>query len=322
MVLPVISIVVPGQGDEALLRRCLEALTAQTLAANRYEIIVVEEAIHPATQKLLAELRTRNGAQPQFVHVCSAPRAGIAASCNAGWRNARGAVVGFIGVDGVAHCGWLAAGLAIIEEGAAAAVGRSSSMHPIPYAQRWEPITRSYFSATNLFVHAVWLRGTGGFDERFVLASGAVCDLLCSVTESGGKVSYCHDARVAYQGGLQDGTRWLNEQRRFSYDALLYKRHPALYRRHIHRRADWRYYTIVFALLSAASALIFHDAALGALGIALWLALTFELFQQRWQQSSRQECRMCVALLEAVLLPPVAVFWRVVGAITFRALPW
>ncbi|HEX7250646.1 MAG TPA: glycosyltransferase family 2 protein, partial [Burkholderiales bacterium] len=92
---PDVSVVVPTCGRPQLLERCLAALHRQTLAAERYEIVVVEDTT----------------------------RSGPATARNRGWRAARAAVIAFTDDDTIPGPDWLAEGLRAIEAGADAATG-------------------------------------------------------------------------------------------------------------------------------------------------------------------------------------------------------
>jgi hypothetical protein len=110
----------------------------------------------------------------------------------------------------------------------------------------------------------------------------------------------------------------LAQQRKVAFDALLYKKHRALYRRRIRRAPRFDYYAVVAALATAVTA-----AALGAGGVALaagavWLALTGRLALRRLAGTRREWRHVGEMLVTSAAIPPLAVFWRVVGAVRFR----
>src|SRR5438270_7402535 len=94
---PAVAVVVPTCGRPDLLRRCVAALEAQSLAAVAYEIIVVDDTL---------------------------ARRGPAATRNIGWRRARAPIVVFTDDDTVPDAEWLARCLESIAPGVEAVAGR------------------------------------------------------------------------------------------------------------------------------------------------------------------------------------------------------
>jgi glycosyltransferase involved in cell wall biosynthesis len=92
----VISVVIPALNDSAMLARCLEALAAQTRAAD--EILVVDNGSVDDT----AEVARRAGAL-----VVSEPRRGIPAATAAGFDAARGTIIGRLDADSRPEPDWL-----------------------------------------------------------------------------------------------------------------------------------------------------------------------------------------------------------------------
>jgi len=101
---PLISAVVCTHNRATQLRRALASLAAQTLPADRYEIVVVDNASTDATRDLV----TRELAGlPQLRYVFE-PALGVSRARNAGWRAARAPLVAYLDDDAVAAPDWLA----------------------------------------------------------------------------------------------------------------------------------------------------------------------------------------------------------------------
>ncbi|MBI5305149.1 MAG: glycosyltransferase [Chloroflexi bacterium] len=95
-----ISVVVPAFNVAPTLGACLDALHAQTLPRDAYEVIVVDDGSTDATRAV---------AESRGVRVIAQANAGAGAARNAGAQNARGEIVVFIDADSVPDAGWLAA---------------------------------------------------------------------------------------------------------------------------------------------------------------------------------------------------------------------
>ena len=87
----------------------------------------------------------------------------------------------------------------------------------------------------------------GGFDERFTAAWREDSDLAFTVLERhecivrAPRAIVVHPVRAARWGSS------IGQQRKSMYNALLYKKHPALYRARVQASPPWRYYLIVTA---------------------------------------------------------------------------
>ncbi|HYX51104.1 MAG TPA: hypothetical protein VE843_15260, partial [Ktedonobacteraceae bacterium] len=110
----------------------------------------------------------------------------------------------------------------------------------------------------------------------------------------------------------------LSQQRKSMFNALLYKKHPILYRQRIQARPPWHYYCIVTALLAALLGIV-AGAAIFALGaICVWLCMTGHFCLQRLHHTSHAPRHIAEMTVTSLLIPPLAVFWRIFGAIKFR----
>ena len=109
-----VAVVVPTHLRPALLRRCLRALTRQSIGADAYEIIVVDDGRQDAAREVVQEFAAHGDAptlrylRPQHGH-------GPASARNLGWRAARAALIAFTDDDTIAHPDWLAEGVAMLD---------------------------------------------------------------------------------------------------------------------------------------------------------------------------------------------------------------
>src|SRR5947209_5045058 len=270
-----VSAVVPTYQRPDLLNRCLGALLAQDLDPSAYEVIVADDAASPETEQLVAKWSELAQAALRYVPVTG--RHGPAAARNAGWRAARGEVIAFTDDDTVPDPGWLRAGAAALGAGADAAWGRIHMPLPDPptdYERNEAGLERAEFATANCFCRRAALEAVGGFDERFAMAWREDADLFFSLLEAGRKVVQVPEALVVHPVRPAPWGVSLRQQRKSLFNALLYKKHPALYRRRIQAAPPWQYYASTGTLVLVVGAAWAGTHGVLTVALAAWLALT------------------------------------------------
>jgi GT2 family glycosyltransferase len=314
-----VSVVVPTFERPELLGRCLAALVAQDFDPMAYEVIVADNAAGASTRRLVEGWAERS--RPAVRYVAGAHARGPAAARNAGWRAARGPIVAFTDDDCVPDPGWLGAGVAAFVDDVAGARGRI--VVPLPeaptdYERDAAGLQVAEFSTANCFYRRDALAAVGGFDERFTAAWREDSDLFFSLRERGRRLVEAPGAVVVHPVRPAPWGVSLAQQRKSLFNALLYKKHPALYRRAIRPGTPWHYYAIVAALLTAAVAAPGGHPRL-ALGAAVaWLLLTGRFCARRLRRTARTPRHIAEMVVTSVLIPPLAIFWRIAGALRFR----
>jgi GT2 family glycosyltransferase len=154
------------------------------------------------------------------------------------------------------------------------------------------------------------LERIGGFDEGFRMAWREDSDLHFRLLRCGARIARAPLAVVAHPVRPAPWGVSLRQQRKVMFDALLFKKHRELYRRRIRAGARWDYYATVGAL--AAALLGFTP------GLALWAILTGRFFVKRMRGASRRPGHVLEMLVTSMLIPPLAVFWRLAGMLRYR----
>src|SRR4051795_13441021 len=107
--MPRASVVIATHDRPQRLKRALRALREQTLPADQFEVIVVDDGSGPDTQQLLEREQAAGGLQLRVER--RSPAGGPARARNAGWRTAGAPLVAFTDDDCEPGPAWLAAGL-------------------------------------------------------------------------------------------------------------------------------------------------------------------------------------------------------------------
>lgn len=318
-----VSVVIPTFHRPELLHRCLMALSRQTLASTEYEVIVVDDGDCRLTRELIRRWRVRLADQPIIRYVLAKHTQGPAAARNKGWRMAAGRVIAFTDDDTVPAANWLAEGLKALQPDMAAVTGRvmvPTPMRPTDFQRVTRGLEEAEFVTANVFVRHEALLSLGGFDERFLRAWREDSDLQFRILREGWLIGWAPNAEVLHP---VRPVRWgisLGQQRNVFFDALLYKKHPRLYRLKIRWLPPVNYYLIVLGGLVALVALLSGHTMVGASALLVALALCASFAWQRLKGASLTPVHVVEMVVTSILIPFLSVFWRLAGAWHFRVL--
>ena len=319
-----VSIVVPTYKRPRLLDRCLAALLAQDFPAGGFEIVVADDAGDPATWCVVRRYRreaARGGPRIRYVHVRG--RHGPAAARNSGWRAAAGQLIAFTDDDCVPAPDWLREGVSALGETRAAVWGRvvvPLPEQPTDYQRDAARLAGAGFVTANCFCRRRVLAEVGGLDENFTVPWREDSDLYFSLLERGYEVAQTPHAVVIHPVRPASWGESLRQQRKILFDALLYKKHPALYRARIRRAPRWDYYGILALLLLSVSGWIAELRTLAWGAGAAWLLATACFCFARLRRTSWRPAHLAEMAFTSALIPPLAVFWRLVGAVRYRVM--
>jgi GT2 family glycosyltransferase len=317
-----VSVVVPTFARADLLTRCVRALMRQGLPPDAYEILVADDGASARIQELVETLAVNAAPGLRVRYLAVSGKHGPAAARNCGWRAASAEVIAFTDDDTIPDPNWLAKGLDAMAH-ADAAVGWVSvpiCRRPTDYELDAHGLEGAEFVTANCFVRKSVLEKIGGFDERFRRAWREDSDLYFTLLEHGQKVVWCPQARVLHPVRPAGWGVSLKQQRKIMFDALLFKKHRALYRSKIKPRPPWNYYANTVCLLALAAGMWFDLPLLASLGVAGWSGLSVAFCMRRLEQTSHAPRHVIEMLITSLAIPSVAVFWRLVGAVRFRVL--
>jgi GT2 family glycosyltransferase len=320
-VTPIVSVVVPTYCRDELLGRCLSALAAQRMRLGQIEIIVADDAGSPITRRLVEDFGGKCVVKIRYVAV--GPAHGPAAARNCGWRAACGEFIAFTDDDCVPQADWIEKGVAAMI-GAHAEAAAGQVMVPLPpnptdYERDCAGLAHGEFVTANCFCRRSVLEVVGGFDERFTVAWREDSDLQFTLLEHGFRIVRVGDAIVVHP---VRPARWgvsLTQQRKSSFNALLYRKHPTLYRERLTKKPA-SYYAIGASIILGIVSLI-----TGRLGIALacatiWAALTLRFCVVRLRGTSLAPRHIAEMFVTSALIPPLSLYWHIYGMLRHRIL--
>ena len=220
------SVVVPTRFRETRLAFLLDALAAQTLARERYEVIVVraDDALDgPLTEP-------PEGFEVSFLSA----RRGVARQRNAGWRAARAPLVAFTDDDCRPAPDWLERVVAAAGDPAVFVQGRTE---PDPdergqlrgLARTMDVDEFDVWAPTcNMAYPRQLLERLGGFDERFVEAWGEDTDLAWRARETGARQEYREEILVWHAVHSRTLAAAIRDGARRNAIPMVVARHPRL----------------------------------------------------------------------------------------------
>ncbi|WP_119154951.1 glycosyltransferase family 2 protein [Caldimonas tepidiphila] len=322
---PRLSVVIPTFRRPDLLARCLEAVMAQTLAPEAYEVIVVDDGQTEDTREKVESIARAHPQGPRLHYLRPDGTRGPAAARNRGWRAARAPWIAFTDDDTRPERDWLAeAERAIAAAGAEVAL-RGRVVVPVEgeftdHAKMTKGLETADFVTANAFVERAALAAVGGFDERFLRAWREDSDLCFMLQQHCGPVGRAPGAVVVHPVREAPWGLSLRQQANVYFDALLYKKHPRRYRAEIRPVPPWRYYAIVASTLAGCGSLLWGAAGPALLLFAFALAAIAGFALERLRDTSRSARHVAEMVLTSAAIPFLSVYWRLAGAWRFRVL--
>ena len=210
---PLISVAVSSRNRPLRLRWMLNALAEQTLARDRFEVVVAHDSSSPETEELL---RTHTLAAAGTLRALQFADGSVLAGAkrNAAWRVTRGELIAFTDDDCRPAPDWLERALARARAYPGAIVqGRtvpdpeeSATLLGAPWArtQRVEPVTL-WAETCNIAYPRALLETVGGFDEEMLV--GEDTDLALRAMNVGASIVAAPDMLVRH--AVEE--RWLWE---------------------------------------------------------------------------------------------------------------
>jgi glycosyltransferase involved in cell wall biosynthesis len=230
--LPEVSVVVPTRDRAGRLEGLLRSLAQQTLAPERFEVIVVDDGSTDRTAEMLAGESRRARLR---IRILRGRGSGPAVARNAGWRAAQAPLVAFTDDDCEAAPDWLERLAAAAAEHPGAVIQGSTT--PIPRElERTAPFTRTksivepspWFQTCNIAYPRDLLARLGGFDERFREPQGEDVDLGWRARELGARPVWCASARIHHAVEDVGAVDFLRDATRSAGAVSVFRRHPAL----------------------------------------------------------------------------------------------
>ncbi len=227
---PLLSVVVPVRNGAPYLRDLFAALDAQTLAPERYEVVVVDNNSDDATPALLRLWES----QAPNRRVLQATGTGPAHARNVGAAAARGEWIAFTDADTEPEPEWLETLARVAQANGAVALEGAVVAWPAeavgPYTHQISNENGGKFVTANMAYRRELFERLGGFDESFEQAFLEDSDLAFRALDAGVEIPFVADARVRHRVIAMSSRATLRSARRVRWLPLFARKHPYRYR--------------------------------------------------------------------------------------------
>ena len=273
---PELTVVVASHDRPLRLRWLLNALSEQTLAPSRWEVVVCHDSAGEETDRVLTQhpLAASGRLRSTRLPAGSAPPG---ANRNAAIELARADTLVFTDDDCRPPENWLEHVLAAVRRHPGAVIQGAVAPDPDeqamlrsahPRSQSFADVPRPWAECCNIVYPRELVEAAGGFVEDVLAGEDAE---LCRRVQAGG-ARYVGDPNMLTYHGVEEGTALdaVRDAGRWGDLALLLKRHPDL-RRELYLRVFWKR-SHAAGLLALAGVLMFRPGA-ARLALAIpWMA--------------------------------------------------
>jgi GT2 family glycosyltransferase len=315
---PAVSVAVSTYRRSHLLPRLVESLEAQTLDADRFEVVVCDNGSDDDTSQVLDRLRRTTSLALRVVR--ADVNRGPAAGRELAWRACTAPVVAFTDDDCRPQPGWLEGLLATMDdEGPAVVVGRTvpapDQVHLLVDFARTQRVEDVRFAQT---CNAAYLRDdleqVGGFDPGFTTPGGEDTDLALRVEATGSRRVFAPDAVVQHDVRATSLAATLRETLRWYDVPRLYAKHPQARAESLHLRWFWKptHPPVLLLLAGATTALATRRPG------GLLLAVPWVLFRTRVWPVARGPRRRWAMLPGALAVDALEVVVMARGSLRHR----
>lgn len=321
-----VSVIIPTYQRPALLKRCLESLISQDFPNEQFEIIIVTDGLDEETNKMLAEEGIFDYFPNLFCY--SLPfKKGPAAARNAGWRVAGGQLILFTDDDCIPSVYWIKHFFNAYEFYGQCAIALTGkvivplSSAPTDFELNTANLETAEFVTANCGCTKAALEMVHGFDEAFTMAWREDSDLEFKFLKKDVPIKKIEEAVVIHPARKAPWGISLREQQKSMFNALLFKKHPQLYKERIGSPVLRNYYLMIILLVTFFTEWYQDQKIIALICLSAWLYLMIAFILKRLSNASLSFKHVTEMIATSVLIPFVSVFWNLYGAFKFKVLP-
>ncbi len=228
---PLVSVIIPTFNRPELLRHCLDSLARQTYPVSRVEVIVVDDGSEES-----AGPDSGQRTYPFMMRYLRVPHGGPSRARNAGLSASTGEIIALTEDDVVPADDWIERGVQhCLVPGVDAVEGRTIVEGTGSAVRRFEPQPMLSFIPCNLFIRREVYRRCGGYHEEYFNSDTGEyfredAEFGFRLLDAGFRIIIASDVIVAHPPQFTAFAQCARHVRRYQFDALLCRDHPARYR--------------------------------------------------------------------------------------------
>jgi glycosyltransferase involved in cell wall biosynthesis len=257
---PIVSVVVPTFNRVELLLDLLRSLRNQTLAPDKFEVIVIDNGSTDDTSQQVAALAAEPGCRITCHRI--EPNVGPVRARNIGASLVSAPIIAFTDSDCRAHPEWLERALEMFQQDPDLGMLSGAMLDKPEQLIRFFTIRNAAgpgenfaYPACNIFYRRSVFEALGGFDQSawlFEIAKSPIefadTDLAWRLRESGHKNAYSDDLIVYHEVFRATLVAWLMYPARILVTPELIRRHPEIRRKMLYLRLFFARENIIFYL--------------------------------------------------------------------------
>ena len=318
-----ISVIVPTYKRPALLMNCIKHLEAQNFFKAQYEVIVVTDGPDINTKNEIEKFAQQHLSFNIYCYNLNEKK-GPAAARNKGVQYAKGSLIVFTDDDCLPQAEWLTEywnAYTSNKENNVAFTGRTivpNSKAPTDYDRNVANLQTAEFITANCAITKQAFNKVAGFDEEFPIAWREDSDMHFKLIEASVPIHHVDKATLIHPVRKAGWGVSLKEQKKSAFNALLYKKHPELYRQKISAKALWNYYAMIYLFIFFTICMLRGFDFLAFLFFITWLLLLVEFIVRRLRNTSKKLSHVIEMIVTSAIIPFLSVFWTIYGSLKYK----
>ncbi|HYK44630.1 MAG TPA: glycosyltransferase [Parafilimonas sp.] len=320
-----ISVVIPTYKRPELVVRCLAALARQNYPFEYFEIIVVTDGPDDRTKKEVSYFKEGHP-YLRINFTSTTGKKGPAAARNRGASLAKGELLVFTDDDCIPQCDWLRAYWSEYQSSLKSEIaftGRTIVPHstrPTDYEKNIARLQTAEFITANCACSKQAFETVGGFDEEFPVAWREDSEMQFKLMGAEIPIRKINDAVVLHPVRKAHWGISLKEQKKSMFNALLFKKHPLLYKEKISGKPLWNYYAMVLLVCFSAAAYASEMPVVSIAAMIVWAILVAQFTSKRLKGTSKKFSHVAEMLFTSALIPFLSVYWTLYGAFRYKTI--
>ncbi|HEY2726010.1 MAG TPA: glycosyltransferase [Parafilimonas sp.] len=318
-----VSVVIPTYQRPELLIKCLKKLCEQNFSKYLYEIIVVTDGADIETESIVNLMLEQCEDFNLYCYSLDAKK-GPAAARNKGAYLAKGELILFTDDDCLPHKDWIENfwnAYQTNKKELIAFSGRTIVPHankPTDYEKNVAHLETAEFITANCACTKTTFNLVNGFDEDFPIAWREDSEFQFRLINHSIQIIKVEDAIVEHPVRIAHWGISIKEQKKSMFNALLYKKHPELYKAKISAHAVWMYYVMIALFAVFIISIFYSKLFFSVMSFLLWMLFVLMFTEKRLTGTSKKISHVAEMFATSLIIPFLSVYWTLYGSIKFK----